>query len=74
MLPKRAIHAVGILSVLTIVPVAVGSATLICNGLRFRTVSVSVSEPSSSSSSSTGTETVFSVCPGWKVSVPEVAL
>ena len=72
--PKRAIHAVGILSVLEIVPVAVGSATLICNGLRFHTVSVSVSEPSSSSSSSTGTETVFSVCRGEKVSQPEVAL
>ena len=72
--PKRAIHAVGILSVLEIVPVAVGSATLICNGLRFHTVSVSVSEPSSSSSSSTCTETVFSVCRGEKVSQPEVAL
>ena len=69
MRPKRAIHAFGILSVLKIVPVPVGSATLICCGLLFHTVSVSVSEPSSSSSSSTGTVTVFSVC-----SQPEVAL
>ena len=61
-------------SVLKIVPDPIGSATLICNGLRFHTVSVSVSEPSSSSSSSTGTETVFSVCRGQKVSQPEVAL
>ena len=74
MRPNRAIHAVGILSVLEIVPVAVGSVRRTRVGLEFDSVSVSVSEPSSSSSSSTGTETGFSVCPGEKVSQPEVAL
>ena len=54
------------------VPVAVPSARYAPDG--FESVSVSVSLPSSCASSSTGTETVFSVSPAVKVSVPLAAV
>ena len=70
--PNRTIHASGIGSELLMVPIAEPSARYAPDG--FDSVSVSVSLPSSWASSSTGTETVFSVSPAAKVSVPLVAV
>ena len=66
--PKRTIHALGIASVLLIVPVAEASPSLAPDG--FDNVSVIVSAPSSWESSSTATSTVFAVSPAAKLSVP----
>ena len=66
--PNRTIHARGIWSVFSIVPVATPSAITAPDAAESR--SVSVSSPSSWASSRTGTETVFSVSPGAKVSSP----
>ena len=68
--PNRTIHASGMWSVLLMVPVAEPSSMYAPDA--FDSVSVSVSEPSSWASSSTGTETVFSVSPAAKVSLPLV--
>ena len=68
--PKRAIHAFGMAPLLRMVPTASPSAMRAPTG--FASSSVSVSDPSSCSSASTGTETVCSVSPGAKVSVPAV--
>ena len=70
--PNRAIHACGIRSEFSIVPVASPSARYAPDG--FDSTSVSVSEPSSWESSSTATVTVFAVSPGAKLSVPELAV
>ena len=72
MRPNRAIHACGIASVFSIVPVATPSARYAPDG--FVSVSVSVSEPSSWESSRTATLTVFAVSPGAKVTLPVAAV
>ena len=69
--PKRASHACGIASRFSIVPVAVASWSHALPREGFESVSVNVSSPSSWASSSTGTDTVLSVSPGAKLSVPE---
>ena len=66
--PKRTIHAAGIWSQFSIVPVAVASARYAPEG--FESVSVSVSSPSSCASSSTVTSTVFDRSPVANLSVP----
>ena len=70
--PNRTIHAPGMWSELLMVPVAVPSSRYAPEA--FESASVSVSEPSSCASSSTATETVFSVSPAAKVSVPDAAV
>ena len=70
--PNRASHALGIASVLSMVPVASPSSIVAPDGLE--SVNVIVSPPSSWASSSTGTETVLPVSPDAKVSVPEAAV
>ena len=69
--PNRVIHAWGIGSVFTMVPVAVPSASSAPNGRE--SVRVSVSLPSSCASFNTGTETVFRVSPGAKRTAPDTA-
>ena len=72
MRPKRAIHACGIGSEFSIVPVAVPSAIRAPDA--FERESVSVSEPSLCASSTIGTDTVLPMSPGSNVSVPLVAV
>ena len=69
--PKRASHAAGIASVLSIVPVAVPSAISARYGAE--SLSVMVSAPSSCASSSTRTATVLDLWPGANRSAPEAA-
>ena len=68
--PNRASHARGIASAFSMVPTA--SSSTIQAPCAFRSFSRNVSSPSSCPSSSTGTETVFSISPTAKVSVPRV--
>ena len=69
--PKRTIHAFGIGSEFSIVPVAVASSMRAPEALA--SISVSVSSPSSCASSSTVTSTVFDRSPPANVSVPLAA-
>ena len=71
-LPNRIIQALGIASVLLMVPVAQPSARYAPEG--FESVIVNVSLPSSWASSSTGTDTLLCVSPAAKLSVPLVAV
>ena len=69
--PKRTIHAFGIGSLFSMLPVAVASAMRAPLG--FKSVSVIVSVPSSWTSSSTSISMVFAVSPAAKVRSPDWA-